>query len=264
MVKFLNKFKKNKKKFENIKQILLDEFMKFVDCICITREVESEYIYKIKNAGSFENLIKKYILEILSTNSGRILICSLLHLMMNKGEKITFKIVNDGDGISINTEKIYIDLSHLFSSTGFYVCDASGRIVAETAVRPDVYLFHELLHYKHYLEDDIMHGELSRGIINIGICKFNKDLSDFGEDFPRSIIRLEAKESEIADDVDYEEMRTIIGVPFEKDSMIICENSYRYEKGYKARYNLLDAESEPVSTKNHKKITTIINNLKSY
>lgn len=255
MLKFFRKLGNNKNK--EIEKIL-NEFMAFVECVEIRNDVVSKYFCKIKNADDFKNLIKAQILKILSTDSGKILICSLLHLMNRKGKKIIFEVVSDGYGISTYEGVIYIDLSHFFSSTGFYVCDGSWRIVAETATYPDVYLFHELLHYKHYLENSRMSEELGKGILSSDMNKFNENLRDLGEDFPRSIRRLEAKESKIADDVDYEEMRTIIGVPFEKDSMIICENSYRYERKYCIRYNLLDAELGTVNTRNRKKIMKLI------
>lgn len=249
MINLLKKNKNKKNKFANSERILLNEFMTFVDYNHEKKNVKSEYSCKIKECCGFEMVIKEYISKIISTDSGKFLICSLLHLMYNNKSMITFKVVNDGKGITTNGGVISIDLSHFFSSTDFYICAKNGLICKENQILPDVYLFHELLHYKHYLEDRKKYEELDKGIFSSDMDKFNEKLKDLCIDFPGGEDRLY---------VDYEEMRTIIGVPFEQEDRIICENSYRREKGYPSRYNLLDAGSETASKKNLNKIYNLI------
>lgn len=179
----------------------------------------------------------------------------------------------DGDGISAwpsSTDSssrgtIWLNLVHLYTATDFVVYNRDftstkidGPVPAKEGVaRPDVYIFHELLHLMHALTDKVMYDNLSVGILtaDIDLDGFGKLLRDF---FP--LASQFDSENSLRDPVDYEELRTILGLPLvvsrdkpRNEEHPISENSYRMEKGYPLRMNLLDYEAhEALTEKSHK------------
>ena len=128
-----------------------------------------------------------------------------------------------------------------------------GNIEIEKTPRPDIYIFHELLHFKHCLENELSYDVLSQKETKYYLRNSRyyeaKEISKLIKSFPNANDY----------DVDYEEMRTIIGIP--ENESIICENSYRYEKGYPLRINLLDGAKEKYDYSETKKIIEMIKNL---
>lgn len=127
--------------------------------------------------------IKQIINDILQVPSGRHLINSVNELIP-VGGTIKFVIEEpDDDRISASPlgadsssrGTIWLNLLHLYTATDFVVYDndfkstkIGGHVPAKEGVaRPDVYIFHELLHLMHALGSRPVFGDLSNGILNI-------------------------------------------------------------------------------------------------
>ena len=262
---------------QNITKILLKKFMKFVELDIKAEQISTIYPDlppSYKKPGYLKSTIQEYIELILSTNSGKLLICSLLSLMEQKKGHILFQLAEKNEGITYepfkkdedddeenklneNNAVIKLDLDPLLSSTDFYIYNPGEfRLKVETKILPDVYLFHELLHYKHALEDKTTYDALNEGVIPEKFSYHSDIISTLSKDFPGN------------DDinVDYEDMRTIIGFPFNNKECryIVCENSYRFERGLPDRMNLLDASKQKASLDNLEKIQQLVEESKSY
>lgn len=231
-----------------------------------------------KGAENCKEAIKQIINDILQVPSGRHLINSVNELIP-AGGTINFVIEKpDDSGISAlpsSTDSsscgtIWLNLVHLYTATDFVVYDndfesteIGGHVPAkEKFARPDVYIFRELLHLMHALADRVMYNNLSVGILAADNADIEKikgnmmdisgiELDEFGKllcDFFPLTLQFDSENSP-RDSVDYEELRTIIGLPLVVDQdkprneeHPISENSYRKDKGYPLRINLLDYE----------------------
>ena len=187
-----------------------------------------------------ENIISACVGYILETKNGKYLILKLLHLLKSKGEKIHFQRVVPGDGITTCSCHVSVDLSHLFTATDFYINNIistkkSTAVQIEKTKHPDVYIFHELLHVLHHLENSVLYNLLADGTKTALIPDFSlKEENALKQYFPTS--------SGIGPRIDYEEYRTILGKLLTTEyNNIICENSYRLERKLPLRLNLLDA-----------------------
>lgn len=178
------------------------------------------------------------------------MILRLTYLLNKKNTRLSFCMAEPGKGIThlaIKEEEsphkahyqIDIDLSHLLTSTDFYIIDESKYSAKrEKESRPDVYIFHELVHSYHHLHNAEEYDSLSQGVATAGLV--------YGDIFNRNHITASLQRSFPKDPraIDYEEMRTIIGVPYTSGEFIVCENMYRLERKMPLRVNLLDAAKE--------------------
>lgn len=177
------------------------------------------------------NIVKENIIKILETYNGQILF-EKISTLLKQYQKIRFS--SSADGVSINQLDFNLDPFHLYSSTDFYLID--GTI--EHTSRPDVYFFHEFVHLYHYLADEFTSEETTN--------TFYSELeSEFKEHFP-------GEDADGGSILDFEELKTITGIPFSDEEKIgksiLCENSYRQEKGFLLRLNLLDGNAKNLKT----------------
>lgn len=94
------------------------------------------------------------------------------------------------------------------------------------------------MHSYHHLHNAEEYDSLSQGVATAGLV--------YGDIFNRNHITASLQRSFPKDPraIDYEEMRTIIGVPYTSGEFIVCENMYRLERKMPLRVNLLDAAKE--------------------
>lgn len=201
---------------------------------------ETEYKQAKFIRKSITNIVKENIEILLDTYNGQTLLAEIIKLLQEKDEKITFCFCIDG--IQVNNLNFSIDPFDLYSSTNFYL--RGGSI--EKRALPDVYFFHELCHIYHYLLNDDIFTKLGNGNLLEDYHSSEFPLPEKEEEEKKTNIFRYHFPSTIPQKTDYEEMRTILGIPSKRpiDDRIwkdlICENSYRQEKGYKLRINLLD------------------------
>lgn len=264
---------KNKENIKNIEEEILNEFLRFVkyddddpnfskdidknkDKIDLDDEIKTYLSMTPKNC--LRELVEKNLRTILETRSGKYLILRLIHLLNRKKESaapvfVSFQRVEFGSGVLQLKGKISIDLEHLLTSTDFFILNEAGNgTKKEGEPRPDVYIFHELLHVYHYCSDQHEFNKLSIGRKKESLVyKVLDDEAVLSRCFPNDLDE---------DKVDYEEMRTIVGVPYkENEAIIICENSYRLEKGIPLRINLLDGATEKDDPEDYSVILSVIN-----
>ncbi len=251
------------------------------------------------SADNKPKLLKKVVwnnmYKICETKNGQHLLIRIIRLLNEQSEtkgsdiKIIFSW---GDSITAEgkDKKILLKYEDLKAGTGFYL----KNYEIELASRADVYIFHELLHLYHYLEDEEYYTSLEDPKKSLGDDSELKN-SEIVLDAVRKFFTPEelkilnintiyldemhdTKSEEIAkknfellkehfppvtldQEINLEEMRTIIGSPYPiggyKD-LIICENSYRLEKGFPLRLNLLDSDDKNQKCSYFRQLETLI------
>lgn len=201
---------------------------------------------------SFREIIEENLRTILQTKSGKYLILRLTYLLNKKNTRLSFCMAEPRKGITQEECKINVDLSHLLTSTDFYIIDESKYSAKrEKESRPDVYIFHELVHSYHWLHNGEEYDELSVGEYPVNLVYKDIDIANQREvkslkrGFPGELPKDPPENTQDKPKgIHYEEMRTIIGVPYTSGEFIVCENRYRLERKMPLRVNLLDAAKE--------------------
>lgn len=241
-------------KLKDISSILLKEFWSFIS-FRTNRYMNEEKLLKANKIIKRTDIKKKMkrrldqsgdrdlayliyytLIDILKTKNGKFLFLKLLYHLKKRerqGNRVLISFQRD-DATLQNGNQIHVKISDLLSSTDF--CIGQGPklfCVKEKRILPDIYIFHELVHLLHWLEDENTQLLLSNGINNLCQDIEGMDKASLAQCFPPAI-----RNNFI---IDYEEMRTIIGFPYTPNKIIICENSYRQERRLAPRINLLDA-----------------------
>lgn len=172
---------------------------------------------------TLESTVQENIEELLRTNNGQILLEKISTLL--KDRKINFCWCTGGISADTVNFKIFLDPFDLYSATDFFLISGA----TEKEAKPEVYFFHEFVHLYHSLE-------IAKFNAMYTSCKAN--FMAFKEHFPDE------------NDLDIEELETITGIPssLSRETAILCENSYRQEKGSILRLNLLDGKNETLPT----------------
>ncbi|MGX8716648.1 MAG: hypothetical protein ACSW8C_01505 [bacterium] len=303
-------------------------------------------------ADTDKALLKKVtndnIYKICKTKNGQHLLIRIIRLLnqQSKMKENNIKILFSwGDSITAEgaDKKILLKYEDLKTGTGFYL--KNGEI--ELTPHADIYIFHELLHLYHYLEDEEYYNRLENPgtlknirefftpeelkTLNINTIEMHdkkdeivKEISELlknhllpviedkkiADEIVKEISELlknhllpVIEDKKIADEIakktsellkkyllpvgesneiakknfellkkhfppvisenviNLEEMRTIIGSPYpigDYDDLIICENSYRFEKGFLFRLNLLDGDDKKQKCPYFRQLETLI------